>query len=544
MTNQRPPVSIAIRHREIREQYLLLLPERLTALAQAVGDATQMLRLAHSLVGSASTFGYQELADAARRLEQVLRALPAAGPEAAGQLDPALSAVLHAGEVAAAQPLPPVEEEEEEETPLRTEEMDVYLLEDDAVQAAELVAQLRPYGYRLHPFPDPDSFAAAVRRSPPTALVVDIICGNDHDAGSTVLAALTESSMQVPPAIFLSGRDDFQARLDAVRAGGSGYLTKPVDPATLAERLDQVIGREMVRPYRVLLIDDDPLVAAECATALAAAGMEVEALDDPAQAIDLIRRFLPDLVLLDQMMPRCTGLELATVLRQQEGLLSLPILFLTGDHALRDKNAILDLGAEDLLLKPITPARLVTQVRARVRRARQLQAMMARDSLTGALNHAMVQEHLATEVARAKRDGTPLSFVMIDLDRFKRVNDDHGHAAGDRVLRSLARLLRQRLRRGDIVGRYGGEEFAVILPRTAPAEAASILDALRRDFHMVGFRGTGNALFHVSFSAGVAGMTETGDMAALNLAADAALYYAKRSGRDRVHLAGSLSKPG
>lgn len=543
MIDQRPPVSIAARHREIREQYLMLLPERLATLAQAAGDAAEMLRLAHSLVGSASTFGYLDLADAAKRLEQVLRALLTGAPEAAGRLDSILAAVLRAGEVAASLPLPSEEEDEEESLP-RTEELDVYLLEDDTAQADELVAQLRPYGYRLRPFPDPDSFATAVRQSPPTALVVDIICGDDHDAGSTVLAALTENSTRVPPAIFLSGRDDFQARLDAVRAGGAGYLTKPVDPATLAERLDQVIGRETVRPYRVLLIDDDALVSAEYATALGAAGMEVEVLDDPARAIDHIRRFLPDLVLLDQMMPGCTGLELASVLRQQEGLLSLPILFLTGDQALQDKNVILELGAEDLLLKPINTTRLVTQVRARVRRARQLQAMMARDSLTGALNHAMVQEHLATEVARARRDASPLSFVMIDLDRFKRVNDDHGHAAGDRVLRSLARLLRQRLRRGDIVGRYGGEEFAVILPRTAPAEAASILDTLRQDFHGVGFRGAGNSLFHVSFSAGVAGLTETGDMASLNLAADAALYYAKRSGRDRVHLAGSLSNAG
>lgn len=541
MTDPHPTLSVADRHREIREQYLLLLPERLAALAQSAGDAGEMLRHAHGLIGSASTFGYPDLADAARHLEQVLRVLLAGTPGAVMQLDPALAAVLRAGELAAASPLPAWEKEKEEIRP-RAEETTIYLLEDDIAQAEEMLVQLRPYGYRLHYFADPESFAAAVRRAPPPALLVDIICGNDPDAGSTVLAALAVDGRPLPPAIFLSGRDDFQARLDAVRAGGAGYLTKPVDPATLAERLDQVIGRETVRPYRVLLVDDDPLVAAECALVLGGAGMEVEVLQDPAHAIGHIRRFLPDLVLLDQVMPGCTGLELAAVLRQQEGLLSLPILFLTGDHGLGDKNMILELGAEDVLLKPVSPARLVVQVRARVRRARQLQAMMARDSLTGALNHAMVQEHLATEVARARRDGTPLSFVMIDLDRFKRVNDEHGHAAGDRVLRSLARLLRQRLRRGDIVGRYGGEEFAVILPRTNPAEAAVILDALREDFQAVGFRGAADMLFNVSFSAGVAGLTETGDMAALNLSADAALYYAKRSGRNRVHVAGSFSR--
>ncbi len=541
MTDQHPAVSVAARHREIREQYLLLLPERLATLAQSAQDADEMLRLAHGLVGSASTFGYSQLACAARDLEQSLRDQRTNTAGTNDTLDTALAAVLRAGELAIAIPLP---FSEYEETISRAEEVSVYLLEDDGEQADELVAQMRPYGYRLQPFAHPVGFAAAVRGAHPAAMVIDVICGDDQDAGSTVLAALTEDGRPLPPAIFLSGRDDFQARLDAVRAGGSGYLTKPVDPATLAERLDQVIGRETVRPYRVLLIDDDPLVAAECARALGTAGMEVEVLEEPAYAIGHIRRFLPDLVVLDQMMPGCTGLELAAVLRQQEGMLSLPILFLTADHGLGDKNLILELGAEDLLLKPVSPTQLVTQVRARVRRARQLQAMMARDSLTGALNHAMVQEHLATEVARARRDGTSLSFVMIDLDRFKRVNDDHGHAAGDRVLRSLSRLLRQRLRRSDIVGRYGGEEFAVILPRTDPAEALVILDALRKDFNAVSFRGANDGLFHVSFSAGIAGLPEVGDVAALNLAADAALYYAKRAGRDRVHLAGSLSKQG
>lgn len=537
MSNPIPSVSIAARQREIREQYVLMLPERLAALAQAAGDTRQLSALAHGLIGSASTFGFTELAEAARQIERAVRALAAGEGDAAARLDTALALALRLGDQVATSPVPDISEEE---TSACAEEITVYLLEDDPVQARELVAQLRPYGYAATAFTNPASFADAVRNGAPEALLVDIICGPDNDAGSEVVASLSTEG-PVPPAIFLSGRDDFDARLSAVRAGGAGYLVKPVDPAILAERLDQIIGRDSARPYRVLLIDDDALVAAEYATALGSAGMEVEVLADPVRAIDHIRRFLPDLVLLDNRMPGCTGLELAAVLRQQEGMLSLPILFLTADEELTDKRLALDLGAEDLLRKPIKTAKLVEQVRARVRRARQLQAMMARDSLTGALNHAMVQEHLATEVVRARREGEPLSFAMIDVDRFKRVNDEHGHAAGDRVLRSLSRLLRQRLRRSDIVGRYGGEEFAVILPRTSPHEAATILDNLRMAFHAVGFRGADDKLFHVTYSAGVAGLTETGDLASLNLSADAALYFAKRAGRDRVHVSGSIS---
>lgn len=537
MTDLITRASVFSRKREILEQYVLTLPERLAALSQAAGDWQRLAILAHGLIGSASTFGFPELAEAARALDQVLHTATPGDAQGGGGIEHALALTLRRGREAIARPLPGLPEEKPE---VPAQEVTVYLLEDDPAQAQELVEQLRPYGYRAVAFLEPVSFAEAVRRQPPDALLVDMMCGADSDAGSKIVAALAAEG-PVPPAIFVSGRDDFEARLAAVRAGGAGYLTKAVDPAVLAERLDQIVGRETVRPYRVLLIDDDAPLAAEYANALEQAGMEVQVLSDPTQAVTMIRGFLPDLLLLDNIMPGCSGLELAALLRQHQGMLSLPILFLTADTDVGNKRLALDLGATDLLMKPIASAQLVEQVRARVRRARQLHAMMARDSMTGALNHAMLQEHLATEVARARREGTTLSFAMIDLDRFKRVNDEHGHAAGDRVLRSLARLLRQRLRRSDIVGRYGGEEFAVILPRTEPREAADILDNLRRAFATIGFRGGDEALFYVSFSAGVAGLTGEADLAALNFAADSALYFAKRAGRNRVHVAGSLS---
>ncbi|MFV3074539.1 diguanylate cyclase [Niveispirillum fermenti] len=531
------PADIVTRHREIREQYIVTLPDRLAALANAATRPAELAARAHALIGSASTFKLLELAAAARQLEHVARAQDDGAHGGAPALETALALVLRLGEQAAS--LPPLPDPDLVVPDLSDETL-VYLLEDDPVQAGEMVVQLQPYGYTLVSFDDPDRFRAAVRQDRPAALLVDIICGDNPDAGCQTVAAMGAEGT-LPPTIFLSSRDDFQARLGAVRAGGLGYLAKPVDPAMLAERLDQVIGRDLARPYRVLIIDDDEIVSAEYATAMGAAGMEVRTLSDAAGAVEAIRGFLPDLLVLDQRMPGCTGLELAAVLRQQEGMASLPILFLTAATELGDKRLALDVGAEDLLLKPVALPLLVTQVRARIRRARLLQAMMARDSLTGTLNHAMVQDHLVTEVARARREGKPLSFAMIDVDRFKRVNDEHGHAAGDRVLRALARLLRQRLRRSDIVGRYGGEEFAVVLPNTTAEEAALILDGLRRGFLAIGFRGADDALFHVSFSAGIAPLRPDSDVASLNLAADAALYFAKRAGRDRVHVAGSLS---
>jgi diguanylate cyclase (GGDEF)-like protein len=138
-------------------------------------------------------------------------------------------------------------------------------------------------------------------------------------------------------------------------------------------------------------------------------------------------------------------------------------------------------------------------------------------------------------MARAERIKLPLAFAMIDLDHFKRVNDSHGHAAGDRVLRSLARLLGNRLRRTDIVGRYGGEEFGVILPDTDAATAGAVIDKVREAFAAVEHGADGHR-FTVTLSAGIAASPPIADAERLAAAADAALYRSKHAGRNRVSL--------
>ncbi|MBR7784473.1 GGDEF domain-containing protein, partial [Undibacterium luofuense] len=127
----------------------------------------------------------------------------------------------------------------------------------------------------------------------------------------------------------------------------------------------------------------------------------------------------------------------------------------------------------------------VSSLSTRAERYRSLRALIMRDGLTGLLNHTAIKEQLEAEVLQAHRNGAPLALAMIDLDNFKKINDSYGHATGDQVLRTLARILRQRLRRTDIVGRYGGEEFAVIFPDTTASTARRVLDKVRQAFSKV-----------------------------------------------------------
>ena len=163
---------------------------------------------------------------------------------------------------------------------------------------------------------------------------------------------------------------------------------------------------------------------------------------------------------------------------------------------------------------------------------------MVRDSLTGLYNHTHTLQLLEDARYRAQRDGQPLSFAMLDIDFFKKVNDNYGHPMGDRVIKSLALFLKQRLRKSDLIGRYGGEEFAVVMPNTDAKTAAHVLDEVRRRFAEIHYPAQPQDL-SCTFSAGIAELSSDLDSKNLSKQADEALYVAKHGGRNRVAMYGA-----
>jgi diguanylate cyclase (GGDEF)-like protein len=188
-------------------------------------------------------------------------------------------------------------------------------------------------------------------------------------------------------------------------------------------------------------------------------------------------------------------------------------------------------GGEDFLTKPVDPKHLLSTVRTRGSRARELSQLIARDSLTGLYNHTHILKALDEQINLANRNNTPLCFVMVDIDFFKQVNDNFGHPAGDEVIKNLALFLSQRLRKTDYIGRYGGEEFAVVLTNIGIADAFKIMDDIRNNFSKLLHGGL--SAISATFSCGIALYQGQSSSELIELA-DQAMYLAKRDGRNCV----------
>ncbi len=502
-----------------------------------------MVQLIHKLAGSGATFGFTSLSNTAHTIERYLldiqeRNAPPT-PEEYAQISALVDVIrmvandpTHYASMPTWNPYLVVNGQPASEAPAHL----IYLVEDDLLLAQELALELEQSGYTVRTFAHPGDLQAVVHDTSPSVIVMDIMFAEDRLAGINGIAQIQQFREVTIPVLFISARNDLPARLHAVRVGGVAYFTKPINVPRLIEQLDQLTVSPKPEPYRVLIVDDDQVLAEYYALTLQQHDMVAKIITDPLHVMAGLVDFQPDLILMDLYMPDWNGLELAAVIRQQQTFVGIPIVFLSTETNLDKQLAAIKLGGDDFLTKPIQPERLIASVIARVQRSRTLQSYMMRDGLTGLLNQATMKDLLSMEVARAQRHATPLTLAMLDIDNFKQVNDTLGHTAGDWVLKRLARLLQQRLRVTDIIGRYGGDEFAVILPNTDALAARPIFEEICRSFAHVQQHDDSTTI-PVTCSCGIAAFSDDHDPNSFNEAADRTLYEAKRAGRNRVVLA-------
>jgi two-component system cell cycle response regulator len=294
-------------------------------------------------------------------------------------------------------------------------------------------------------------------------------------------------------------------------------------------------------PNRVLVIDDSDHIHKLVKARLRAEGLEVTCEQEPECGIERVIADLPDLVLLDVDMPQMDGFEVCRRLKEHPTTRYIPIIFLTGTTGTDAKVRGLDLGAVDYVTKPFDDVELRARVRAALR-TKRLQDMLEQqsflDGLTGLWNRAYLDRRLEAEMNVARRYGREMSLVLVDIDRFKRINDQHGHLFGDVVLQGVAECLHEFARRSDIVARYGGEEFGLLLPDTPIRGAMGVAERLREGLGARRFEARGDSVdvsasFGVVCSEDMHGEPLT-SQSILELA-DRALYASKDAGRNCVH---------
>jgi two-component system cell cycle response regulator len=287
----------------------------------------------------------------------------------------------------------------------------------------------------------------------------------------------------------------------------------------------------------VLVADDDGVTRAMVTAWLRGAGFTVVAARDGDEALAVATAEQPDLLLVDVTMPGLDGYAVCRAI-QAASVVPPPVIFLTAHATTTARVAGLEAGAVDYIVKPFEQTELVARVRAALRTKAVRDGFMeqaTRDGLTGLLNRREIDGRSAIAVELAKRHGRPLSCLMTDIDHFKRINDRFGHAAGDEVLREAARRFLSVCRVSDLVGRYGGEEFLLLLPETGGSDAVTTGDKLRRVLSERPVEVDGLSI-PLTASIGVAVLQPAMGRAALCEAADRALYRAKQLGRNRTEL--------
>lgn len=292
-------------------------------------------------------------------------------------------------------------------------------------------------------------------------------------------------------------------------------------------------------PFSILVVDDER-TNLDVLTFILKNQYNVQVAKSGASALKRARAQKPDLILLDIMMPDMDGFEVLADLKAHDDTRQIPVIFITGLARVEDEEKGFLLGAVDYIVKPfntsIVKARVRTHMRI-VRQIRTIERLGLIDALTDIPNRRSLDQRLDSEWDRCMKSDTPLSLLIVDVDRFKAYNDTYGHPQGDVLLQGLAHTLATTLKRpDDFVARMGGEEFAVLLPYTTHEGAMTIAEEMRANVEAMDIQDASSSPAPVTISIGVASVVPSpGETVGTFLAAaDCALYEAKKNGRNRV----------
>ena len=411
----------------------------------------------------------------------------------------------------------------------------------------------------------------SIRRMKPDIVLLDVMMPG-IDGIEVCRQIKSDSQTHHIPVVMVTALDQPEDRVKGLEAGADDFLTKPVNDMALFCRVKSLVRLKMLtdelrarspngeaarlinslesgeaaRPGKVLIVDNRPTASERTRSALVS-HHEVTVINDPLTAVMHAAETRYELIIINLDMDNIDGLRLCSQLKSLERTRQTPILIVVAPDDHQRLLRALDMGVNDYLIRPIDKQELLARANTQIKRCRytdqlrsHVQATMelaVTDPLTGLYNRRYMETQTTALVEHAINRGKSLSLLALDVDHFKSVNDENGHAVGDRVLQEMASRLKASIRNIDMICRIGGEEFVIVLPNTNAEVAAKIADRMCRNISAKPFNvGARNGPLTITVSIGVAVVEGSSDtMEAIMKRADEALYSAKRSGRNRVN---------
>jgi len=378
------------------------------------------------------------------------------------------------------------------------------------------------------------------------------------------------------PVVMVTALDQAADRVAGLEAGADDFLTKPVQDLALFARVKSLvrlkvmmdelrnreatgtnlgwdnaegvdIGNDMPTDCNILIVDEQARVMERIAKALNGFG-DLTFYDEGDDVSDKARKKNFDLIIVSLTMRKIDGLRICSRLRSLEETRHVPILVMVDDGNTKLLVKAMDMGVNDYVVRPVDRMEFLARVKTQLRRKRyadklwenfHLSMQLATtDAVTGLYNRHYLTSHMETQLSAAKAKGKPLSVMMMDIDHFKSVNDNHGHAVGDLVLKEFANRIARNIRGVDMASRYGGEEFVVMMPETPVDWAQMIAERLREEVANTPFDvGSPAGPLTITVSIGVSESSQESTPNGLIEHADEALYKAKHEGRNKVVVA-------
>jgi diguanylate cyclase (GGDEF)-like protein len=550
---------------ECRQSYcdrLSMVQDALTALQRETLTLEQQEKAAqeaHTLTGSLGSFGLYEASRISRQIQQILKQQDPLGTlelEELTQLITALRLYLEDSqqeETTSQQEKISSQREKTREiakplkqlspTPLET----TLLIVDDDLPLAQLLAkEALSRGLQAKIATTLHDAQHWLHDSSVKVMLLDINLSASAENGLEFLATVRHQRPELP-VVMLTAEETFENRVEAARLGSCCFLQKPIAATQVLTAVTQVLQQMNQAVDHILIVDDDPALLRFLSTLLEPCGYRVTSLSEPQHFWQTLEQTTPDLLILDvelcepsasnqskATIPSLSGIELCQVIRSDLRWNRLPVLFLSAHTDIETIQRSFAVGADDFLSKPVVAPELLTRVQTRLEQ-RKLWGAVDRDELTGVSLRRKALPDLTQLIRLAHRQQQPFSLAVLDLDHFKRVNDQYGHEAGDQVLSYLGKLLQHSFRQEDIVGRWGGEEFIVGMYGITKQDGVKRLQAILRQLKQHVFLAHNGRSFQVTFSAGIAQFSEDGhELQALCHCADFALYQAKSAGRNQI----------